>query len=210
MTSAAHWWHAPSKSSPRRLATRLVSSLGLTSTASVIVERTYLDTFDWRLFRRGDALLEEQADGGERVLVLQNRTGERAELRVPTTGRPRLPTELPLGLQRRLGPKLAPRTLVDVGRERVEVWPLKMLDGDAKTVVYVDVERAPAAVRVALRPVRGYEKDAARVVALLDSQADLVSGIDPMVAAVRATGREPGETPEAPKIELRGRDDGRA
>jgi CHAD domain-containing protein len=45
---------------------------------------------------------------------------------------------------------------------------------------------------------------------LLDSQADLVSGVDPMIAAVRATGREPGETPEAPKVQLRGRDDGRA
>ena len=115
-----------------------------TGASSVKVERAYLDTFDWRLFRRGDALVEEQPDGGQRVLVLQSRAGERAELRVPSTGRPRQPTELPMGLQRRLGPKLAPRTLLDVGRERVEVWPLKLLDEDDKTVAYVDVERAPA------------------------------------------------------------------
>ena len=209
MTAARQWWHAPAKASPRRLASRLSSSLGLTGASSVTVERVYLDTFDWRLFRRGDALVEEQPDGGQRVLVLQSRAGERAELRVPSTGRPRQPTELPMGLQRRLGPKLAPRTLLDVGRERVEVWPLKLLDEDDKTVAYVDVERAPSAVRVGLRPVRGYEKAADRVIALLNSQADLVSGLDPMVAAVRANGREPGELPEPPPLRLKAGEDAR-
>jgi CHAD domain-containing protein len=173
------------------------------------VERVYLDTFDWRLFLRGDALVEEQTVGGPRVLVLQSRAGERAELRVPSTGHPRQPTELPVGLQRRLGPKLAPRTLLDVGRERVEVWPLKLLDEDDKTVAYIDVERAPSAVRVGLRPVRGYEKAADRVVALLNGQADLVSGLDPMVAAVRANGREPGELPEPPPLRLKAGEDAR-
>jgi CHAD domain-containing protein len=210
MTVTRQWWHAPAKASPRRLASRLVSSLGLTSTSSVTVDRIYLDTFDWRLFRRGDALVEEQPQGGERVLVLQSRDGDGGELRVPSTGRPRQPTEMPVGLQRRLGPKLAPRTLVDVGRERVEVWPLRLLDDDAKTVAYIDVERAPSAVRVGLRPVRGYEKTAERVVIMLNSQADLTAGVDPMVAAVRANGREPGELPEPPALKLRGGDDARA
>ena len=159
MTAARQWWHAPAKASPRRLASRLSSSLGLTGASSVTVERVYLDTFDWRLFRRGDALVEEQPDGGQRVLVLQSRAGERAELRVPSTGRPRQPTELPIGLQRRLGPKLAPRTLLDVGRERVEVWPLKLLDEDDKTVAYVDVERAPSVVRVGLAAGAGLRED---------------------------------------------------
>jgi CHAD domain-containing protein len=210
MTTTRHWWHAPAKASPRRLATRLTTSLGLTGGSSVTIDRVYLDTFDWRLFRRGDALVEEQPTGGQCVLVLQSRAGERPELRVPSRGHPRHPTDLPVGLQRRLGPKLAPRTLLDVGRERVEVWPLKLLDEEDKTVAYIDVERAPSAVRVAFRSVRGYEKAADRVVALLDSQADLVSGVDPMVAAVRANGREPGELPQPPELKLRAKEDGRA
>jgi CHAD domain-containing protein len=210
MTTTRHWWHAPAKASPRRLATRLTTSLGLTGGSSVTIDRVYLDTFDWRLFRRGDALVEEQPMGGQRVLVLQSRAGERPELRVPSRGHPRHPTDLPVGLQRRLGPKLAPRTLLDVGREHVEVWPLKLLDEEDKTVAYIDVERAPTAVRVAFRSVRGYEKAADRVVALLDSQADLVSGVDPMVAAVRANGREPGELPQPPELKLRANEDGRA
>jgi len=209
MTAARQWWHAPAKASPRRLASRLTASLGLSGSSSVTVERTYLDTFDWRLFRRGDALVEEQPARGERVLVLQSRDGGRAELQVPCTGHPRQPTELPVGLQRRLGPKLAPRTLLDVGHERVEVWPLRLLDDDDKTVAYVDVERAPTAVRVGLRPVRGYEKTAEHVIAMLNSQADLVVGIDPMVAAVRANGREPGELREPPELKLKAHDDAR-
>ncbi len=210
MSTTRQWWHAPAKASPRRLATRLTTSLGLTGGSSVTINRVYLDTFDWRLFRRGDALVEEQPTGGERVLVLQSRVSERPELRVPSRGHPRHPTELPTGLQRRLGPKLAPRTLLDVGRERVEVWPLKLLDEDDKTVAYIDVERAPSAVRVAFRSVRGYDKAADRVVALLDSQADLVAGVDPMVAAVRANGREPGELPQPPPLKLRANEDGHA
>jgi CHAD domain-containing protein len=209
MTAPRQWWHAPSKASPRRLASRLTSSLGLTGAASVTVDRTYLDTFDWRLFRRGDALVEEKSQGEQGVLVLQNRAGERAELQVPSTDRLRQPVELPVALQRRLGPKLAPRTLLDVGRERVEVWPLRLLDEDDKTVAYVDVERAPNVVRVALRPVRGYEKMADHLASLLDSQADLVRGTDPMVVAVRANGREPGEVPEPPALELDAGEDGR-
>jgi CHAD domain-containing protein len=209
MTTARQWWHAPAKASPRRLASRLTASLGLTGAASFTVERTYLDTFDWRLYRRGDALVEEATERDSPVLVLRNRAGERAELRVPCAGRPRQPSDLPVGLQRRLGPKLAPRTLLEVGYERVEVWPLRLLDDDDKTVAYIDVERAPAAVRVALRPVRGYEKNAAHLTALLNSQADLVDGVDPMVAAVRFTGREPGELLEPPELKLDPDDDAR-
>jgi CHAD domain-containing protein len=209
MTAARQWWHAPAKASPRRLASRLTASLGLTGAASVTVERTFLDTFDWRLFRRGDALVEEESERGSPALLLRSRAGERAELRVPCAGRPRQPSELPVGMQRRLGPKLAPRTLLEVGHERVEVWPLRLLDGDDKTVAYLDVERAPAAVRVALRPVRGYEKAADHLVALLNSQADLVDGVDPMVAAVRLTGREPGELPEPPVLTLDADDNAR-
>jgi CHAD domain-containing protein len=210
MTAARQWWHAQAKASPRRLASRLTASFGLTGSAPVVIDRVYLDTFDWRLFRRGDALFEEQPQGGQRVLVLQSRAGERAELRVPATGHPRQPSDLPPGLQRRLGPKLAPRTLLDVGREHVEVWPLKLLDEDDKTVAYIDVERAPSAVRVALRPVRGYEKTAERVTAMLDGQADLINGVDPMVAAVRAEGREPGELPEPPELRLKASEDARS
>ena len=64
-------------------------------------------------------------------------------------------------------------------------------------------------MRVGLRPVRGYEKAADRVIALLNSQADLVSGLDPMVAAVRANGREPGELPEPPPLRLKAGEDAR-
>jgi CHAD domain-containing protein len=209
MTAARQWWQAPPRASARRLASRLTTSLGLAGSTSMTVDRTYLDTFDWRLFRRGDALVEEHPQGGQRVLVLQSRNGSHTELRVPSTGRPRQPTELPAALQRRLGPKLAPRNLLDVGRERIEVWPLRLLDEDDKTVAFVDVERSPSAVRVALRPVRGYEKAADRLVALLDSQADLVGASDPMVEAIRAGGREPGELLEPPELRLNPDDDGR-
>ena len=206
MTAARQWWHAPAKASPRRLASRLSASLGLTGASSVTVERIYLDTFDWRLFRRGDALVEEQPDGGQRVLVLQSRAGERAELRVPCTGRPRQPTRTargpatPVGSE--AGPAHAARRRARAGRS-VAAQAARRGRQDRRLRRRRARARAPCAS--ACGRCAATRRRPTGSIALLNSQADLVSGLDPMVAAVRANGREPGELPEPPPLRAEGR-----
>jgi CHAD domain-containing protein len=100
---------------------------------------------------------------------------------------------------------IGPRALIEVGRERAEVWSLKSLDDDTKTTAFVDVERVTVAgagpvLRVQLRPVRGYEREARRLQKVLDSQADLTKGTDPFVMAARAVGREPTSNPRVPVL----------
>ena len=180
--------------------------MGLTAAPLTQIDRTYLDTYDWRLFRKGQVLVDEARDD-ERTLVLQSRGTGRADLTVPTGQRPRAGHDLPESVQRRVGAAVSARTLVDVGHEHVELWPLRLLDGDGKTVAHVDVERVEhdhdgTSVRVQLRSVRGYESVTRRVEAMLDSQADLRRADDPMVRAARIAGAEPGRTPGPPPYEL--------
>jgi CHAD domain-containing protein len=172
--------------------------VGLAAAPATRIQRSYLDTFDWRLFDRSEVLVFER--GARDSLVLQHRGHERSDLRVPIAERPAVASELPPSLRQRIGSVIAPRTLIEVGHENVERWPLRLLDDEGKTVARVDVERvtsatAPPIVRVELNAVRGYERVARRVRAVLDSQADLSPAEDPLVLAARAAGREPGVGP---------------
>jgi CHAD domain-containing protein len=201
------WWETRKRASARQLARRLVPSLGLTAAPMVRVERAYLDTIDWRLFRRGEVLVDERGAETDRALILQSRASPRSDVRVPASRQPHHVDELPSGLRRRVGDVVAPRSLVDVGHERAEVWPLRLLDDDGKTVAYVDVERVqcddgPDVVRVQLRAVRGYDRVAHRVKSLLDGQADLCASDDPMIVATRTSGAEPGTEPGPPRLRL--------
>jgi CHAD domain-containing protein len=173
--------------------------MGLAAAPATHLERTYLDTYDWRLFDAQHVLVLERGTRGAE-LVLQDRASERSDLRVPVTARPSTAGELPTSLRRRLGKTVSDRTLLEVGCEQVDVWPLRLEDGEGKTVARVDVERISSAamtptVRVELVAVRGYEREAKQVRALLDTQADLQPGVDPVIRAVRATGAEPGVGP---------------
>ncbi|HEX4820798.1 MAG TPA: CHAD domain-containing protein [Acidimicrobiales bacterium] len=205
------WWHTTKRASASRLAHRLVPSMGLAAAPTTHVERTYLDTYDWRLFDAQHVLVLERGDRGAE-LVLQDRESARSDVRVPVAGAPTSAADLPAPLRLRLGKAVRDRTLLEVGNEQVDVWPLRLEDDEGKTVARVDVERvsnpsSSATVRVELVAVRGYEREAKHVRALLDSQADLQPGVDPVVRAVRAAGAEPGVGPIPDELELAPRTD---
>jgi CHAD domain-containing protein len=207
VTASRRWWHGPAKASPRTLSRRFADSLGLVAQPPAVVERRYFDTFDWRLFARAEVLADEVVAPGDAVLVLQDRSGHRADLVAASSGDPRRVADLPTAIRRRVYEALAPRALLEVGQERAGVWTLKQLDDDAKTTAFVDVERvtlhgAGPLLRVQLRPVRGYERDARRLAKALDEQADLRPGTDPLVLAAQAAGREPSTTPKVPELPL--------
>lgn len=191
------WWQARGRTTARQLANRLASSMGLTAAAPQRVDRTYLDTFDWRLFGSCRVLVLERGDPGH-TLVLQDRERANTALRVAVAGHPKSVADLPAGVRQQIGGVLAGRALIDVGHEQIERWPLRLLDDEGKTVVRVDVERLSGTepmVRVGLSPVRGYHRAARQARLALDGQADLTPSIDPLVVAARASGLEPGVMP---------------
>jgi CHAD domain-containing protein len=104
------------------------------------------------------------------------------------------------------------RALLPVVRLRSSVLPLAVLNGDAKTVVRLVLERAeavagskrvPLAPRLAVEPVLGYDDDLARTVRVLRDRL----GLEPAARtlfdeAIVAVGGRLGGVPSKPKVAL--------
>jgi CHAD domain-containing protein len=108
------------------------------------VRRTWLDTFDWRLFRAG-LTLEQVADRGSTELVLTGRGGELVATATVTGHPPRWPClvgDLPAGpLRERLTPVADLRALLPVARASSTLTELRAVNSDDKTIAIVAVDR---------------------------------------------------------------------
>jgi CHAD domain-containing protein len=162
--------------------------------ASQTSRRTWLDTFDWRLYRAG-LTLEQAACRGRTVLLLTGRDGDLLASEVLTAGReprwPSLVSALPAGpLYELLEPVAGIRALCPVARATSRVTQLPVLNDDAKTVARIDVDcmsvtfpaRAAAPARLTLTPVRGYAGVADRISGAITSA--------PSISAARGTALE--------------------
>ncbi len=171
------------------------------------LRRTWLDTFDWRLFRAG-LNLECTAGGGTSELVLTGRDGELVAVEVcgRAAGRPRWPAladGLPAGpLREHLAAVAGVRALLPVVRATSVRTTRRALNADDKTIAVLTIDRialtqprgaAPPA-RIVVSALRGYQAQASR---LADSLAR-APGIAPaehslFESALRAAGRRPGD-----------------
>jgi CHAD domain-containing protein len=168
-------------------------------------QRTWLDTFDWRLNRAGLVLEYQRTKRAGRLLLSR---GDLPLAEQPVTGwqrrRPHLAEDLPAGPVRDQILKLvSPRALLPVARAAGTVSVTRLLNADGKTVARLIVDRSTAShegVTVALPPrlavteVRGYPGQARRAVRLLAG----VPGASPadqsvFAAALHALGRHPGD-----------------
>ena len=170
--------------------------------------RTWLDTFDWRLYRAG-LTLEQVVTGSHVELVLTGRDGAVvATERLPAGSKPDWPSlaaELPPGpVQAALEPVTGLRALIPVARAVSKLAQLQALNADAKTIARLAVDRVavtyPARVslpaRLTLVPVRGYQAQADKVSRAIGGLPGIVTGRDSTLeAALAAAGSRPGEVP---------------
>ncbi|MGO8957879.1 MAG: CHAD domain-containing protein [Streptosporangiaceae bacterium] len=168
--------------------------------------RTWLDTIDWRLYRAG-LTLEQSASRGSAELAVTGRDGETVAVEhLPGAVRwPCLLTGLPAGpLRERLEPVVGVRALLPVARATSRVRELRALNGDAKTIARLAVDKmsvsypamATAAPRLILTPVRGYGGHADRLEQALRAQPGVGNGsVSSLAAALAAAGSRPGELP---------------
>ena len=171
---------------------------------SLTLRRTWLDTFDWRLFRAG-LTLEFQTGRGTTGLVLTGRDGELAAAD-PAPGRVRWPClvdDLPVGpLREHLAPVAGVRALLPVARAASVLIERRAVNEDEKTIAVLTVDRMtvstpePVTVpaRVAVSPLRGYHAQAAKLADALATEP----GYGPAVhsafeLALAAAGRRPGD-----------------
>jgi len=178
-----------------------------------LVTRTYLDSFDWRVYQAGGVL---SATGGNRSYILRwrplNGGGDTLQFSVDRV--PVYATDLPPVLQRRLEPVLEMRTLAPVVTKRCRIQPYAVMNEDDKTVLRLEIERdrdlrhgsvrcSVDQSRVLLRGVRGYGDERRRVESLLRHRGGGVTlSQDPLDSALALVGRVPGDYSSKLRISL--------
>jgi CHAD domain-containing protein len=169
-------------------------------------QRTWLDTFDWRLSRAGLALEYSRASRGGRLLLSRD---DLPQAEQPVTGwqprRPLLARDLPAGPVRdQIFKLISPRALLPVARAAGTISVTRLLNADGKTVARLIVDHSTASQgdvnpktadlppRLAIAEVRGYPGQARKAARLLAG----VPGVSPadqsvFAVALDALGRHP-------------------
>lgn len=177
----------------------------LSAASAAESEALYLDTFDWRLFKRGKAL--RLADNELTLLGLSDGT----ELRQKVRGQPAFAWDLPAGkLSKQAAPLIEMRALLPRARQHTTSRLLRVLNEDQKTVLRlaVDATRAgedgqDAGTFVRLLPVRGYEPIAAQVGdRLAQAGLDRLTLGDAFRLVMQAAGQRPGDYQAKPVVPL--------
>ncbi len=167
---------------------------------------TWLDTFDWRLYRAGLTLEFVPGRGGGELRLSGTRTGAPgSDATQLVTGwqasRPHLLADLPAGpVSARIGGILAPRALLPVATASTATHLYRLLNAEGKTVARLLVTRPSLAGREPLPPrldvteVRGYLGQARRAARLVAAVPGVRPAVEPLFAdALRAIGRRPGD-----------------
>ncbi|MGH8551492.1 MAG: CHAD domain-containing protein [Methylococcales bacterium] len=175
--------------------------------------RLFLDSFDWRLFRKGFMLVTDKLEGRFRTAW---QTCDNAEiLAVVLSDRSAVFIEdLPEGKMRRdLAPILEMRALLPQAQLGCLQQRWRLLNKNEKTVLRLNLEsytvenadREPKKLRsrVSLEAVKGYESAFTEVSALLRERLDLRPlSTNLLVAALNRVGQHPGDYPAGLDLHL--------
>ncbi len=158
---------------------------------AVTTRWTFYDTFDGRLHNAGVTL--RHGDG--RLVLLDRDTGKESAHAELAEAPPRqLLQDLPEPLRAPLAPLIEMRALTPLARVESRSRRLAILNEDDKIVVRLS-EEAPEGLRARVHatPVRGYDKDLARVRQVLTVSLGLTETEEPLAdEAIAAAGAPPG------------------
>jgi len=167
---------------------------------------TWLDTFDWRLYKAGLILEFVPGRGGGELRVSASKPGAPGSGATQlVTGwlasRPHLFASLPAGpVSARIGGLVAPRALLPVATASTATHLYRLLNADGKTVARLLITRPslagrePLPPRLAVTEVRGYLGQARRAARLVAAVPGVRPAAEPLfVDALRAVGRRPGD-----------------
>jgi CHAD domain-containing protein len=175
------------------------------------VRRTWLDTFDWRLYR-GGLTLTHATGHGHGTLTLSTRPGGELAVRPGRLRWPAFPAAIPAGpLRQRVAEAAGIRALVPAARTVSTVSSLRVCNSDGKTIAWLTVDamwspaarNGPALTRLTVTPVRGYQAQAdaiARRVASIPGGQP--GGAAVVVAAFATDGRQPGDYSSKMDVDL--------
>ena len=187
---------------------QLEQSFGVRLSPVTAVRRTGLDTFDSRLAAAGLSLVHEVSGTGGRtsVLRLQGAADERLTADAAGLTAPVMAAGLPVGrLRDTVAPLMGIRALVAGTEHRRRVRGAELRNADDKLVVVIDLDEPSDASTqdgavVMVRPLRGYDRDAARAVRAL-RRCGLVTA-EPEQAPSVDEAPEPAVGPTSPASDL--------
>ena len=180
---------------------------------SPALDRTYFDSFDWRLYAAGLLLFVDRC-GGRMHLCLREAKNGLDLVRVEVTDEPRFAADLPRGLvHERLAPLLKERRLLPVVHLKGRREEFRILDREQKTVMRASIERprvdtGERSVRLRERmeivPMRGFAEPLdALLPALGRSPALEALDGDVFEEALHAIDRTPLDYHARPRLRLR-------
>lgn len=174
--------------------------------------RSWLDTFDWRLYRAGLVLEHRASPSGRSGFVLTDLEGRRlAQLPAPAGEAPRV-DDLPAGpLKEQVLSLAGLRTAFIRASAEGRVGVLAVLDAEEKTVARVAVDgplvveggAEPLPMRVRVEALRGYGKDARRVAKRVGASPRVRPADETLFEAIcSAAGLRPGVYRSKPQVRL--------
>ena len=182
--------------------------------------RTWLDTFDWRLYKAGLTLHFEQARRGGRLVLSKADGTPQAEQ--PVTRWPRRPglaEDLPAGPVRdRIAVLTSPRALLPIVKAVSTVSVTRLLNADGKTVARLLTDHVTVTAptgntgggttaelppRLAVAEVRGYPGQARKAMILLAGVPGVSHASQSVfTAALTALGRHPADYSSSVEAEI--------
>ena len=197
------FWAGPEPSAVPAALTALASVYTVAMGRPVTTRRIWLDSADWRLYRKGMALTATaSADSDEYTLELSSADGATVTAGPDTLGWPRLLAGLPDQLRPRLEPVLGVRALLPVVQASGTSVAGRLLDAEGKTVLRLVHER-PATIsgsrdrlpgRLWLIPLRGYAAVGERADRIVHGAGLVRDDRSGYPAALRAAGFDPDAT----------------
>jgi CHAD domain-containing protein len=173
---------------------------------------TWLDTFDWRLYKAGLTLEYVPGRGGSELRLVPAKPDDGNAAAGTATqvvtgwqaSRPHPITDLAAGpVSARVAGLAAMRALIPVVATGGTTAAYRLLNSDEKTVARLVVDRSsviaadaeqPLPPRLTIVEVRGYQGQARRAARLVEAVPGIgPGGVSPLADALRAIGRRPGD-----------------
>jgi CHAD domain-containing protein len=194
----------------------LAQHVVLLSEPEQVLERTYLDTFDWRLHAAGGLLLAKRSPEDRFSLVWECDVAGKPLGTLRADSIPIWVSELPAGhLRDQLSRVVEMRALLPLARLRSRIQLVRVLNDDEKTVARLRFEApryvtpggravADLPVRLTLVPVKGYPREANDVHRLLAERLSVLPVRQSLAnAALAAAGRRAGDYSSKLRVVLR-------
>jgi CHAD domain-containing protein len=202
----------PKGTNLKSLQSNLQKTLGLSEALSSVQQRTFYDSFDWRIYNSG-TVLEKISSDGQSQLVWRALNSVLPKASENVQGTPKFTHDLSTGhLQAGLQNILEMRAFLPQVSVRTRVNTFSLLDKEEKTVMRLAIDqhvlsatkRHQLGVRLRILPVKGYDKHVTKTIRILTKEMDLAPAEEDLfLLALAAESRQPKAYSSKLKLHLK-------